>query len=141
MGTSQFDRDSYVTSFLKYLDFERAPRGFSQAHSTAERAEETSSGRLFVENGGFQTWLAYYLTNRAADPKNRHFQDQAKLAQQLRTFEEEPVEFRISVAKGVKESLPLHIKKKFQNLLNKPRKRQRRCFSHLSFLANLRQVR
>ncbi|KAK4063891.1 hypothetical protein Trihar35433_8599 [Trichoderma harzianum] len=124
MATSQTDYSYYINLFVTQQDFNRMPKGFSAALAAAQRAEETSSEKLFLNHGGFSTWAAYYLARRDAE-SGSHFAGQARLAQSLRTFDEKPVEFRISVVKRVKDALPSEFHEKFQTFSEKARKRQR----------------
>ncbi|KAL5092150.1 hypothetical protein Trisim1_002040 [Trichoderma cf. simile WF8] len=124
MAASQTDYSYYINLFVTQQDFNRMPKGFSAALAAAQRAEETSSEKLFLNHGGFSTWAAYYLARRDVE-SGSHFAGQARLAQSLRTFDEKPVEFRISVVKRVKDALPSEFHDKFQTFSEKARKRQR----------------
>ncbi|OPB46309.1 hypothetical protein A0O28_0064300 [Trichoderma guizhouense] len=124
MATSQAEHSYYINLFITQQDFKKMPKGFSAALAAAQHAEETSSEKLFLNHGGFSTWAAYYLAKRDAE-SGSHFAGQARLAQSLRTFDEKPVEFRISVAKRVKDALSSEFHDKFQTFSEKARKRQR----------------
>ncbi|KAF3060436.1 hypothetical protein CFAM422_011324 [Trichoderma lentiforme] len=83
----------------------RKPKGYQKALKAAGSAEETSTDALFLRNGGVETWFRYFLTENQSKESSGHFDGKAWVTQQLDNFEKTSVEFRISVAKGVKEAL------------------------------------
>lgn len=122
METSQTEHSYYVNLFVTQQGINELPQGLSAALVAAQHAEETSSEKLFLNHGGFSTWAAYYLARRDAE-SGSHFAGQARLAQSLRTFDEKPVEFRMSVVKRVKDALPSEFHDKFQTFFGKSKKK------------------
>ncbi|CAI6040928.1 unnamed protein product [Clonostachys chloroleuca] len=125
---------AYVDSLVTHLDFTNTPKGLAKAYQDALKAEETSTERILLANGGFSVWFAYFLTKRAAKSAT-HFDGQAACSQMLEALDEISIENRTLLAHKVQEAIPTTTQAKFQDVFDKtikpigaeltPRKRRR----------------
>ncbi|KAL7783403.1 hypothetical protein V8C37DRAFT_397285 [Trichoderma ceciliae] len=104
MATSQLIRSSFVNLFAFPKKQVKIPQGFSAFFEDAQRAENTSTERLFADCG-ITTWIAYVRSKGAIESDTITFKGKADDARLLLAFEAETVEMRKSVAKEVTEVL------------------------------------
>lgn len=92
MEVTQTDHVKLLVSTI--CNLERMPKGFSTAHSALDKAEKTSTGKLFLDHGGFATWLAYFVVKNRVGSSN-HYAGQAATYRSIRALEDESVEYSI----------------------------------------------
>jgi hypothetical protein len=94
-----------VTLLLNHVtQFERAPKGFEKSWLETQRAEE-SIARVFLDVGGFSAWLAYFLTDNAANAQY-YLANKAECKRLLAYLENASVDYRKSVAEQVAAVIP-----------------------------------
>ncbi|KAL6695133.1 hypothetical protein J3F84DRAFT_376189 [Trichoderma pleuroticola] len=123
MGTSQKDPRYYIEIFANAPDFdEEEPKGFDRALVDAKYAKETNEN-LFWVHGGLSAWAVFYLAKvRSSRRRNGSLPG---LKETIRSFENESIEVRTAVAKGINNALPSDVQKKYQNYAPNSNKRQR----------------
>lgn len=72
----------------------RAPYRIWQSVQAAQSSPTDKTSRIFLDNGGFKAWLAYYL----ATPGQAHYSGRQQQQQLINELHNLPVEDRISIA-------------------------------------------
>ncbi|KAL2166226.1 hypothetical protein VTG60DRAFT_3114 [Thermothelomyces hinnuleus] len=108
-----------VTLLLQQLDnFERAPKTLPESWRKVQQAEHDSTARIFLDEGQFPAWLAYFLTKNAAN-KQSHFHGKAKLIQLVNDLEKQTVASRRLLAARVGAAIPPERRERINSLHKK----------------------
>jgi hypothetical protein len=107
-----------VTLLLNQLgSYERAPKRLLDSWQ-ATNDEVNSTARIFLDEGGFVAWFAYFLTRNAAQSQN-HFAGKAGCNRLISSLEDEPAASRKRLAARVAAAVQPEIEKKISSLYDK----------------------
>lgn len=108
-----------VTLLLKQLNnFERAPKRFMKSWRETQQAMENTTARIFLDEGKFSAWFAYFLTKNAVENRG-HFLGKADCSRLIDNLESEPVESRRLLASRVAAAIQPEVEKRINSLFNK----------------------
>lgn len=90
-----------VALLLKQLGkIERTPRKLVETWQETSQQQASSTARIFLDEGGIPSWLAYLVTKNAAEG-NYHFAGKADCVRLIAELENETVETRVSLVKDL----------------------------------------
>ncbi|KAK4233253.1 hypothetical protein C8A03DRAFT_48136 [Achaetomium macrosporum] len=118
-GTAHESQSDQVTLLLQQLDnFERAPKTLPESWREVQQAVYDSTARIFLDEGQFPAWLAYFLTKNAAN-KQSHFNGKAKLNQLVNDLEKQTIASRRLLAARVGTAIPPERRERINSLHKK----------------------
>ncbi|KAM4063368.1 hypothetical protein HRG_013901 [Hirsutella rhossiliensis] len=104
--------------FNQLSNYERAPKGFMKSWRETQQAGECSTARIFLDEGKFPAWFAYFLTKNAAETRY-HFHGKAECSRLISDLETESVASRKLLAAQVAAAIGPEVAQKINSLHHK----------------------
>lgn len=118
IDNSQPELVTLLLNQIKDYEGERGPKNLSQSWQKTHQAEEDSTARLFLEEGKFPAWFAYFLAKNGAE-NSGHFTGKADCRRLIAGLEKVSAENRKLLAKRVASNIPPQVKERIQHLENR----------------------
>ncbi|KJZ68997.1 hypothetical protein HIM_11613 [Hirsutella minnesotensis 3608] len=116
VSTPQTSRVALLVNQLR--NYERAPKGFMKSWQETQRAEACSTARIFLDEGEFPAWFAYFLTKNAAETQY-HFHGKADCSRFITDLETECFASRKLLAAQVAAAIGPELAQKINSLYDR----------------------
>lgn len=118
-STNESQSNQVVLLLNQLSSYERAPKGLLDSwQATTQHDEVNSTARIFLDEGGFVAWFAYFLTKNAAHNRY-HFSGKADCNRLISSLEDEPAISRKQLAVRVAAAVQPETEKKIYSLYDK----------------------
>lgn len=97
---------------------ERLPNNYLQSWQEVQMAEQDSTAKIFLENGGFVAWFAYILVRQSAG-KQSFSRGRSGFISLIDEIEFMPVEYRKTLAVAVTRNAEPEVRQRKQKLYEK----------------------